>query len=175
MLQKNNIHLRSPELEDVDFLFQLENDQSLWHLSNTLTPFSRFDLEQYIMLSDKDIFVTKQARFIITREENQTSIVVGAIDLFDFEPLHKRAGIGIIVVENERKKGIAGTAIDLIVEYAFDVLGLHQLFCNIEDTNENSLKLFESKRFEVSGIKKDWNLRNSKWVDELLLQLVNEK
>jgi diamine N-acetyltransferase len=173
MQSKNNISLRAPEPRDVDFLYQLENDRKLWHLSNTLTPFSRFDLEQFIMLSDKDIFVTKQARFIIEKQTEGEAYPVGAVDLFDFEPQHKRAGVGIMVVEEERKKGIAGTALDLVIDYAFHVLGLHQLYCNIEEGNNASLKLFEKKGFRIIGTKRDWNLRDGSWVDENLLQLVN--
>lgn len=173
MLIKNNISLRAPELEDLDFLFQMENDQKMWHLSNTLIPFSRFDLEQFIMLSDKDIFATKQARFIIEKKEDNVNVQVGAVDLFDFEPQHKRAGVGIMVIEAERKQGIAGKAIDLLVDYSFNILGLHQLFCNIETSNAESLALFKKKGFEVIGVKKDWNLRNTEWMDEYLLQLIN--
>ncbi len=173
MLNKNNISLRAPEPQDLDFLFQMENDQKMWHLSNTLTPFSRFDLEQFIMLSDKDIFAIKQARFIIEKEDNNGKKLVGAVDLFDFEPQHKRAGVGIMVIEAERRQGIAGKAIDLLVDYSFNVLGLHQLFCNIEKTNPESIDLFKKNGFEIVGVKKDWNLRNNEWVDEYLLQIIN--
>jgi diamine N-acetyltransferase len=173
MLVKNNISLRSPELEDVDFLFQMENNQQLWYLSNTLTPFSRFDLEQFVMLSDKDIFTTKQVRFIIEKGNDDGKVQVGAVDLFDFEPQHKRAGVGIMLTEEERNKGIAGSAVDLVIEYAFDILNLHQLYCNIEVTNKISIKLFEKKGFKLAGTKKEWNLRKGNWVDEHLLQLIN--
>lgn len=175
MITKNNISLRAPEPEDVDFLFQLENDRLLWHLSNTLTPFSRFDLEQFVMLPDKDIYVTKQARFMIVKESVDNSKLIGTIDLFEFEPQHKRAGIGVVLMESERKKGIASIALELIIEYSFNVLNLHQLYCNIEETNSDSLKLFENSGFQLAGIKKEWNLRDGKWVDEHLLQLIKLK
>lgn len=173
MLTKNNISLRAPEPQDVEFLYRMENDHRMWHLSNTLTPFSRFDLEQFIMMSDKDIFATRQARFIIERKDGEERKQVGAVDLFNFEPQHKRAGIGIMVLESERKKGIAGTALELIIEYGFNMLGLHQLFCNIEADNEVSLKLFEKQGFVRAGLKKDWNKGNAGWVDEYILQLIN--
>ena len=173
MLKKNNISLRAPEPEDVEFLFRTENDHTLWHLSNTLTPFSRFDLEQFIMLSDKDIYATKQARFIIEKTSGDSSVTVGTVDIFDFEPQHKRAGVGIMVIEGERMKGVASAALDIIIDYAFGHLGLHQLYCNIEEDNEASLKLFKNKGFEIAGVKKDWNLRNNKWEAEYVLQLIN--
>jgi len=174
MLTVDNLKLRAPEPEDVDFLFELENDQKLWHLSNTLTPFSRFDLEQFVLQTDKDIFKTKQARFMIVRETKTGLQLIGAIDLFDFDPIHHRAGLGIVITEEERKKGYAGKALDLIIDYSFKVLELHQLYCNIESTNTESISLFKKKGFALTGVKKDWNNRKGKWIDEHLFQLINE-
>ncbi|RLD45526.1 MAG: GNAT family N-acetyltransferase [Bacteroidetes bacterium] len=175
MLQKDNIVLRAPELADVDFLYLLENDNRLWHLSNTLRPFSHFDLEQFILQSEKDIFAAGQARFIIEKVDGKKRKIVGAIDLFAVEAKHRRAGIGIIVVEEERGKGLASTALDILIDYAFTFLNLHQLYCNIEASNEKSLQLFETKGFLSVGKKIDWNMHNGAWVDEFLLQLINQE
>jgi diamine N-acetyltransferase len=169
LLEKNKIKLRSPELEDLDFLFQMENDTSLWHLSNTISPFSRFDLEQYILLAEKDIFTAKQLRFIIEYNNLET---IGIVDLFDFDPINKRAGVGIIIKENDQNKGYATTALEILFDYSNLKLGLHQLFCNIESDNATSIRLFEKKGFEIAGLKKDWNFKDSVWVDELFLQKI---
>lgn len=173
MLSRDNIKLRAPEPEDLDLLFNIENDKSLWHLSNTLTPYSRFDLEQFIMLSDKDIFVTKQARFIIEKTEGEHSTPVGAIDLFDFDPINFRAGVGIMLLEEYRSYGYAGIALDILIDYVFSRLGLHQLYCNIEENNEVSLKLFSQKGFIECGKKLQWNKHENHWVNEFMLQLIN--
>jgi len=174
MLNKANIVLRAPEPHDVDFLFQLENDPQFWHLSNTTVPFSRFDLEQYILLADRDVFKAKQARFIIELIESNHKNLIGAIDLFDIEPKHQRAGIGIMIIEERRGFGFAGTALDILIDYSFSHLAMHQLFCNVEKDNIKSLKLFKEKGFVVSGERKEWNRRNNKWVDELFLQLIKQ-
>lgn len=172
LLKQGNIYLRAPEPGDLDVLFNMENDMSLWHLSNTLTPFSRFDLEQFIMLSDKDIYVTKQARFIIEKKEDSKKTIVGAIDLFEFDPLNSRAGVGIIVFDEFRSKGLAGNALDILINYAFSHLGLHQLYCNIEENNEISLKLFQKKGFVECGKKLEWNKSGNRWENEIMLQLI---
>jgi len=174
MLQKENILLRSPELQDAEFLHALENDHRLWHLSNTLSPFSHFDIEQYILQTDKDVFAAKQVRFMIEKISGEKRKIIGAIDLFSVEAKHRRAGIGITVVDEERGKGLASIALDVLIDYAFAVLNLHQLYCNIEADNKKSLQLFENKGFLKVGKKRDWNLRNGKWVDEILLQLINK-
>ena len=175
MLQKDNIHLRAPEPNDVDFLYDLENDQQLWHLSNTLAPFSRFDLEQFVFQTEKDVFVAGQARFMIDKLDGKEKKTIGAIDLFLVETKHRRAGIGISIVEKERGKGLASIALDIVIDYSFSALNLHQLFCNIEEDNVKSLQLFETKGFLRVGKKIDWNMKNGLWVDEYLLQLVRKE
>ncbi len=173
MLEKDNIQLRVPEPEDIEFLLNMENDSNLWHISNTHNPFSRFDIEQYILLSDKDVYSTNQLRFMVDYKEESQTQTIGTIDVFDFNAHNRRAGIGISLIENVRQKGHAGTALDILIDYMFVHLNLHQIYCNIEKNNNDSIGLFKSRGFKEAGIKKDWNLRNNNWVDEHIFQLIN--
>lgn len=161
--------LRAIEPEDVDIIYQWENDLKIWHLSNTVTPFSRFAIEQYIFNSS-DIYSSKQLRLII-EVDNETA---GCIDLFDFDPTNRRAGIGIFINENFRKKGYAKDALNTLVDYCFKILNLHQLYCSILSDNTESLNLFKSKGFEITGTRKQWIFHNNKWLDELFIQLINQ-
>ena len=88
-------------------------------------------------------------------------------------PTAALAGVGIMVVKNERNKGYASEALHVLVEYCFNVLHLHQLFCNISADNQASISLFSKEGFEIIGIKKEWLLIRNKWVDEYILQLIN--
>lgn len=173
MLEGKNLILRALEPTDVDVLFEWENDEKLWHLSNTITPFSRFTLEQYILNAHQDIYTTKQLRLMIDKKESDESNPIGSIDLFDFDPTNKRAGLGVLIVENERSKGYASEALELLINYCFTTLQLHQVYCNISADNQASLKLFEKQNFSVVGQKKEWLFIDGKWVDENILQLIN--
>ena len=159
-----NLKLRAPEPEDLDILYAWENDQSLWHLSHTQTPFSRFVLEQYILNSHEDIYTAKQLRMMIVLEKSGETI--GMVDLFDFEPAHRRAGIGIMIITQHQNQGFASESLDLVVGYAFNTLMLKQLYCNILPENKISLQLFT---------KKDWLLIENQWKDEQMFQLINPK
>ena len=99
---------------------------------------------------------------------------IGTIDLYDFDPYNKRAGVGILIAEKKnRQKGYASEALNLLTNYAFDFLHMKQLFCEIDESNLESFKLFKNKRFSVSGKKKMWKYINGKWCDVLFLQLIN--
>lgn len=169
-----NLLLRAPEPSDIDTIYRWENDISIWHLGNTLTPYSRFAIEQFVLNTDHDLFTTKQLRLMIDWHQSpEGTISVGSIDLFDFDPFHKRAGVGILIDSKVRNKGFATEALRLLIDYCFNTLVLHQLYCNIEITNIESIRLFEKSGFERCGIKKDWLMRNGKWTSEILYQLIN--
>jgi len=170
LLTSKNINLRALEPEDLGFLFNVENNTLFWEVSNTATPFSKYILKQYIVNSHQDIFEAKQLRLII--ENNKTPI--GIIDLFDFDPLHKRAGIGVLILEKYQKQGFANEALQTVIKYAFSVLNLHQLYANITSDNRNSIQLFKKNNFTKIGIKKDWIYTNNTYKDEILFQLINQ-
>ncbi len=166
------IFLRAIEPSDVDLLYKWENDQTIWKVSNTIIPFSRFIIEQYVMSADQDIFSTKQLRLMIEEKNSEDRKTVGSIDLFDFDAYNKRAGISILITKEYQKKGFASEALELVIDYAFKTLNLHQLYCNIGVDNKISLKLFNNFGFKMIGVKKDWTFYDDAWHDEFMLQLV---
>lgn len=174
LLKSKNLQLRALEPEDVDVLYQWENDTGLWVVSNTTTPFSKYFLQQFIINSHNDIYTDKQLRLMIELIKNSNQ-PIGSIDLFDFDPKNLRAGIGILIAEKYRSKGYGSEALDTVIEYCRKVLNMHQLYCNIGEDNPESLKMFEKKGFKIIGKKEQWIRKNDKWIDEFMLQLVFEE
>ncbi|MBT8268241.1 MAG: GNAT family N-acetyltransferase, partial [Bacteroidia bacterium] len=167
-----NIRLRALEPEDLDFIYNIENDEEIWAIGNTRTPFSKFVLKEYLENAHKDIYEVKQLRLVICDLKDRT---LGLIDLFNFDFTHKRAGTGLVIKsKDDRGKGIGKEALGLLVNYCFEQLNLHQLYCNIGADNEASLRLFKSVGFEEIGVKKDWNLVRGQYQDEILLQYINQ-
>ena len=171
-LKGTHINLRALEPEDLDFLYQIENNESFWQVSHTNTPFSKYILKQYLENAHLDIFEAKQLRLLI--EEKLTRKQIGMIDLFDFNPIHKRAGIGILIHPKFQKNGFASVALSNLISYCFSHLNLHQLYANISSDNIKSISLFTKHHFKEAGIKKDWNLLNGKFTDEVLFQLIKD-
>jgi diamine N-acetyltransferase len=167
----SDIRLRALEPDDIHFLYDIENNQDLWALSHLQQPFSAHLLRQYINEADKDIYDTKQFRFAIETINDKT--LIGFIDLFDFDPKNKRAGIGIVIHQKYRTKGYGKAALKSTIDYAFNILYLHQLYANIAVDNSASIKLFESVGFLQSCRKKDWHFDGHGFKDEYLYQLMN--
>lgn len=170
LLQNSKIKLRALEPEDLELLYNWENNSSIWGHSNTLAPYSKFVLRSYLENAHKDIFEQKQVRFMIELTKEKKAI--GTIDLFDIDFYNLRAGVGILIAESsDRNSGYAGNALDLLIKYAFTHLDLYQLYCNISTDNTYSIQLFESKQFKISGKKKGWIKSNGHMKDVFFLQL----
>ncbi|MCW3805017.1 GNAT family N-acetyltransferase [Plebeiibacterium marinum] len=169
----NQVALRAIEPEDVEILYQWENNMELWVVSDTQKPFSRHQLQQYIKGINLDIYQSKELRLMIETEE-ENPVTIGIIDLFDFDPFHNRAGVGIIIHKDFEGKGFASKALDLFIDYCFNNLGIFQLYCTIATNNTRSIKLFESKGFIKTGIRQKWRKIGKDYIDEAFYQLINE-
>lgn len=166
--------MRALEPEDLELLYEWENNVSYWIVSNTITPFSKYTLKRYLEDSHKDIYETGQVRLMVDHIPDKTTI--GTIDIFDFDPFHKRAGVGILIAnEDYRRKGYATMALKCLVDYCFNTLMLHQLYCSILSNNCESMDLFQKIGFVRSGIKKEWIRTSDGYLDEYLFQLINLK
>jgi diamine N-acetyltransferase len=176
MRDDESISLRALEPDDIELLYDWENNRENWRISNTQVPFSKYILQKYIENSHLDIYQTKQLRMMIDLISHERIRSIGCVDLFDFDPFHSRVGIGILIADKEdRSRGYASKALKEIMQYAFHYLHIHQLYCNITSDNTSSLKLFQNAGFNITGTKKDWIKHNEGYLDEIILQLIEKK
>lgn len=171
MLEDDAIVLRGVEPEDVDFLFQTENNTKFWKVSDTLIPFSKSALKRYAEALH-DITQQKQYRFVI--HDKEKNVPVGMLDLFDYNAVNRRAMVGIIIASPEvLGKGLAKRALILLEQYAIEFLNLKQLACCIQANNERSRLLFEGVGYNRCGERKDWYInKEGEFISELLFQKI---
>ena len=174
---KMNLKLRKIEPSDLPFLFQWENDTTMWADSDTHNPLSRHDLHQYIENTTGDIYRDGQLRLII--EESQPSYseadrsseceirtfnsqlstkILGCIDLFDFDARNRKAAIGMYIAPEERGKGVGKQAVQLLEDYAFGFLHLRMLYAIISVHNTACSYIYEQMGYTPSSVLKDWTL-----------------
>ena len=145
MLVSAEIKLRSLEDTDLDFLFSLENDKSLWSVSGTTEPFSLAELSNYISHAKENISIAQQFRFVIDWQGK----AIGCIDLYEYNFKKQNAGVGIVILKQYRRKGFAKQSLTLLIKYAWEKLHLKQLHTGIFSDNKASLALFQSVGFEM--------------------------
>lgn len=170
-LKDTEISLRSPEPEDLELMYAMENDTTLWSIGNATLPYSRYTLKEYLEQSRQDLFTERQARFVITLANSEAA---GMIDLADFDPLNSRAEVCIGLLGKHRGKGIATRALTLLCEYTFKKLHLNQLYAFVPEWNDESLKLFEKNGFRKSALLQQWQRTERGYNNVFLVQKLAE-
>jgi diamine N-acetyltransferase len=160
-MKNDDLYLRALEPDDLDFLYAIENHEEDWLVSQTQTPFSKANLKMYLENAHADIYSIRQLRLVICN----ASTAIGFVDLFDFCPKNRRAGVGIILSPNFRGKGFARKSLDLLIHYAYKHLHLHQLYAHIFEHNEASVSAFVNVGFVKTGVLREWFFDGNKFLD----------
>lgn len=172
-LVNDRICLRAVEPEDLNIMYEMENDPLMWDISNFTVPYSRYVMRQYIERSQCDVFADRQLRLMVVNKLDQS--VLGTIDITDFVPLHSRGEVGVAIHKDYRQQGYATDALKLLCEYAFDFLSLNQLYAHVAIDNEACIKLFVSCGFSRCGLLKSWLQVGDFYKDVVFLQRLNPK
>lgn len=170
--KSGQIRLRAPEPADAQLIYQWENDPRIWRVGDNFVPYSMFQIEEFI-LNSNDLFTNKQLRFMIEKRHDTNYVVVGTLDMYDFDPRHSRAGVGILIDHAARGNGFASQALETFEKYAFETLNLHQLYCYINTENEHSIALFIKLGYIHTGVRREWIQENNRWHDQIQLQHIN--
>lgn len=168
LLENEILYLRAPEPEDLSVLYEWENDTDVWKYGSAISPFSKYVLKQYIADAQIDIFQSKQLRFMIVLHEDERTI--GSIDLYDFDALNNRGGVGIYIDPQWRKRNYAMQALELLDRYAFSFLKMNQLYAFIPESNIASIHLFQNAGFSNSGILQQWISFEDKFENAIIVQ-----
>lgn len=169
-MEHNRVKLRAVEPEDLDMLYQIENDSELWKVGTANVPYSRYVLHDYIAHQTNDIYADKQVRQVIT--VGAKAEAVGMIDIVNFDPCNLRAEVGVVVQHRFCHQGYAHEALLLLLNYAKNTLHLHQLYAVVDTANHDSIALFEHSGFQRGPILKDWLYDGRQHHDALLLQII---
>ena len=171
-IENDLIKLRCAEPDDAGQIYSWENDRDVWRVSGTHAPYSRFQIEQFL-LSDTDLAANKQLRLMIVA--NETSLTIGCIDIYDYDAINERASLGILIDKRFRQQGYAKASLALCIDYLFHDLLLHQVHCSIDALNTESQQLFTDSGFELCGQRKEWIKTADGYLDEFEYQMIARK
>lgn len=170
MLKNNRLRLRAVEPEDLDLMYLIENDTTLWPMGNAMVPYSHYALKQYIAESSGDIYRDRQLRLTIEKADGTS---IGFLDLHNFDPQHKRAEVGIVVLQEAQRQGLATEALQLLSSYATSHLGLYQLYALVPSGNVASLALFRRCGYKETATLQNWLKCPEGWQSVVVFQQIS--
>lgn len=162
------VSLRALDPTDLDLLYIWENDTSLWDVGNSITPFSRSILWEYLQDYDGDIYKHKQVRLMVDAE----GVTVGTVDLYNFDPFNNRIAIGILIASDHKGRGYGERALKLSVDYCLRFLGIHMAWAMIPSDNIASRKAFEKCGFSHTATLSQWLRRGGDYFDAEIYQFL---
>lgn len=168
MNRKTKVSIRAVEPEDLDVLFEIENDDHDWNVGVTNVPYSRSILLDYITNASGDIYTDKQVRLMV---ENGDKVTVGIVDLTNFSPSHLRAELGIVIRKEFRHQGYGEQVVRKVCEYGRSVLHLHQIYAVVPKDNEFCSKMLENVGFQANVVLKDWLFDGKSYADAEVFQI----
>lgn len=159
------IELKLPAPSDLRKLLDWENDLDNSEHTDFPAFFSKEQLSEFLC-STHDLLLNNQIRYMITHNEE----TIGCIDLFEYDLVNSRAGVGIFIEKKWRNKGFAYAALNKLKHLASTDFFLNQLYATIYSSNIGSLKLFKSSGFVINGTRQQWVRKQEQFEDVHFLQ-----
>ncbi len=164
MFMKNSIRLRAVEPEDADFMWNVESDSTQWIQNGMSAPLSRHNILDYALSYDADPSKAGQIRLIIERNDKP----IGIVDLFEISAIHRHAFVGIYIVPEMRKTGLATESLVMLEYYAFKLLNISQLAARIMSGNTASEALFRKAGYSLRGEIPSWFMSGNKSISLMI-------
>lgn len=169
-LREDEIVLRPIEKEDAQYLGKLfQNPDVRKYLGRVPHPHNSRQVEEKI---EEITHNDNQIKFIIEKEGDE----IGTIMLFDIDRTYRHAEFGAFMVEPEKHgEGIGTTALQLLLEYAFDELNMHRIAGGYIEDNDASRKVQERFGFKEEGKERDYKYRDGEYLDLVRMSLLEEE
>lgn len=163
------IHLGPLELDHAPQLQAWENDPENFMDTGALNPLPEDFFQRYILSSNRQITETGSQSLGIFLPEDKNPI--GYINLYNFDPIHRRVALGFYVSQGHRGKGIASQAIQQILTFAWNELRCEQVYAEVLDTNLASQHLLSHLGFEHTATLRGWQWVQTDYHDLLYFQI----
>lgn len=154
LLCGRRVALRAVEPEDLELMYLVENDTTLWKHGAANVPYSRHALRRFIEETGNDIYADGQLRLTVTLRGSGTAI--GFLDLQNYDVRHNRAEVGIVLLPEMQHEGYAAESLEILSRYASGVLRLHLLYAVVAADNMPARNLFLRAGYSMDNMLKCW-------------------
>lgn len=152
-METDKLLLRSFEDKDAPAIRKLAGSIEIARNTFVPHPYEEGMVGQFIEESNKNTSIGKWANFaIVLKKEN---ILIGSIGYKDIDRKHHRAEFGYWIGKPYWGKGYATEAVELLVDYGFNELGLHRIYATPFGSNIASQRVLEKAGLRKEGILKD--------------------
>lgn len=169
-MKSERIYLRLIQDEDMKDLspFFQDPDNVKYYIPTTWRTYSERQVQG--LLAD---WHDQSQYFVYSICDIETDAVIGLANLDGINYVNGNTEIGIAITDASRRGGgYAREALSLLIDYCFDELRLHRVFCRVMADNAPSLRLFDRLGFTEEGRQREQVRREGSFVDMLFFGLL---
>ena len=155
ILTTKRLTLRQLVTNDEQEIFTLRSDREInkyldRQLSNTIA-----DARNFINMVNENINKNVSLYWGITLSDR--NILVGTVCLYGFSDENDNCEIGYELLTNFQGQGIMKEAVEKVIDYAFNTIGVKKIEAFFHRDNQNSIKLLEKFSFKNSNVLDETN------------------
>src|SRR5215217_8514681 len=147
-LEGETVELRRHARANYGLYARWYRDPEIWHLTSWApSPLNRSAVEK--LFEDRELSPVDDSFAIHLRDDDEP---VGVISLMNISQANESADLSVIVGHpDDRHKGYGTEAIELLLGYAFESLGLNRIGLSAFDFNGEAISAYEKLGFVVEG------------------------
>jgi len=167
MLKGKRLYLRRLEFSDLERTHKWINAPEIMVMMGSRGPRTLMQQERWFesIASSRTNIVF--ALCLISNDEH-----IGNLSLFNIDYIDRNAGMTIFIFDKKyRGKGYGPESTRLLMEYAFDYLNLHKVYCKTD--NPGAARMYESLGMKKEGIMRQQSFQFGKYVDKTIFGILN--
>ena len=173
-LETERFGLRKLELSDAESLFTILADEEVtrFYDDEAFTEISQAKAQIQAWANGFD--ERRSIRWGIVRREDD--IVIGTCGYYGFNVWHRRGSLGFELARSYWRQGIMTEALEAIIAFGFNEVGLNRIQAVVMPGNEGSEKLLEKLGFRREGVLREYeNWGKKGFVDVLMFSLLRHE
>jgi RimJ/RimL family protein N-acetyltransferase len=171
-LEGEKIELRRHVRENYRLYAGWYGDPEIWHLTSWApSPLNRSAVEK--LFEDREISQTDDSFAIHIKGDDEP---IGVVSLMNKSEANESAELSVIVGHrDDRHKGYGTEAIDRLLRYAFEELGLNRIGLSVFDFNQEAISAYEKLGFVVEGRFRQAIKRRSGFHDAIFMSILKKE
>jgi RimJ/RimL family protein N-acetyltransferase len=172
MYEGEKVRLRRLDKNDAEAILAYWNNYELRQYLPTPLPSNHEDLVAFIE-SANDAY-SKRKGFTFGIEDLDSGNLVGIVNLVNVSWISHNGEIGLLAIldPNDWRKGFGKDAMLVILDVAFSVLNLHNVYLWVAGFNERAIGFYERIGFNQRGALRELAFRNGKRYDVVIMDIL---
>ena len=171
-LETNRLNLRRLKSEDVDEIFVLRSNPEIMQFIPRPLMKTKEEALEFISVMDTNVNNNNVINWAITTKEDDQ--LIGMIGFYRMKPENYRAEVGYILSPEFHGKGIITEALEKVIQFGFEEMGLNSIEAVIDPENFGSEKVLLKNNFVKEGHFKEHTFFDGKFLDSVFYSLLKK-